>query len=1104
MVHNKIAKYNNYILLDRKLPHASKLVDPQFGVYKAQLERSIIKKDILVVSSMIDSEDSSRKWLKKLREECEFSRIKSCEYYSSQRCSFKVNDFIYSLSQKEYDFIETELAKENLKGDRSLTVELPGTNQSRIKGSGRVSSDSNSTKNNKKWILISMAGGIVALFIFAVFLYINQEGIKTEAEAGAGTGTGTKIKTDMTLKYALELFDKKEYKMAFDILEQLPPNGDLETIFQIAKCYYWAPGTYGDKKKAIALFKQAADKGHIRSHSSYAEYLLKQYNSTIPNDALVLAGDYYSRAAKEKDKNALKKFKELLGKYECSEALELMQIRPDDNQVISGSFYYFALTHGAKLDYDIELIKIAEALNLSQSWRMLAKYKRHFAKEPLIAASFYQKAASLGDKKSFDCIKDLAIQGTPEILKILAECYYYAFGTDKNIAKATENFLKTCVKNTPPTKELAELATKDSNIRLRMVDAFCKKNDFYQAEKWLSMGDFKALINNSLFSECAYALANNYWKNHNFDSAVKWYMICTDGRIKKLDALYKIGTYYLDTKQDLDKAERYFLEAQKRGLKDAGDKIKQCRYLKATKVFDNKNYKEAEELFGNLGSYKDSEDQVKKTKYERAKQFCNNNKYIEAEEIFNALGQSEYSNAEDLANECRYIIAEKAYGKKEYKDALSYWQKVTGPAEKAKYHIALCKMKGYGGITDLPTAIELFEKIPQYKDSKELLGECNYFFGMQYQRKEEYFNANIRFKKAADQGLLLACIELGLNYYNGKDGLKETTKAIPYLKKYANEFSSPELDKKKYAKANYILGKIYLSEKYKDLDEAVNFLEKSIKFGIDNKKIKQKLINAYILLGNKYLEEGDKSKALQYWGKSETMGASPKNLVGYFRIKGEMEYQQKRYNQALMHYEKASSLGDAKASRLLGHMYATGTGIEMNHGEAIKYLTIAAEKGDTKAMYALGIRYLNQDKKDWIGWRNKETAFKYFKNAAEKGNMKAKYQYALCYERGIGVKENVITAKNILSEIGTLKALDHMCEMGVKCYKAKQFDSAIKIFKEGANKKNISALYNLGLCYELALGVSENIAKAKLLYIEAANLGHEKSKKQLADLKKKQ
>ena len=69
-------------------------------------------------------------------------------------------------------------------------------------------------------------------------------------------------------------------------------------------------------------------------------------------------------------------------------------------------------------------------------------------------------------------------------------------------------------------------------------------------------------------------------------------------------------------------------------------------------------------------------------------------------------------------------------------------------------------------------------------------------------------------------------------------------------------------------------------------------------------------------------------------------------------------------------------------------------------------LRAAAEQGDQKAQFNLGVRYYKGEGVE----QNYAEAVKWFRKAAQQGNAKAQYNLAFCYDNGKGVTQDYTKA----------------------------------------------------------------------------------------------
>lgn len=130
----------------------------------------------------------------------------------------------------------------------------------------------------------------------------------------------------------------------------------------------------------------------------------------------------------------------------------------------------------------------------------------------------------------------------------------------------------------------------------------------------------------------------------------------------------------------------------------------------------------------------------------------------------------------------------------------------------------------------------------------------------------------------------------------------------------------------------------------------------------------------------------------------------------------------------------------------MARCYHTGTGVEQNLKEAIKYYKLAAKSGDYFAQMRIAGLYEAQKKEN--------KAFVYYAKAAESGLSAASYEEARCYEHGIGVKSNP--------------------------------RYAFEYYEWLANECNLApAMFALARCYEAGIGTRKSSVLARS-YIEKA------------------
>jgi serine/threonine protein kinase len=140
-----------------------------------------------------------------------------------------------------------------------------------------------------------------------------------------------------------------------------------------------------------------------------------------------------------------------------------------------------------------------------------------------------------------------------------------------------------------------------------------------------------------------------------------------------------------------------------------------------------------------------------------------------------------------------------------------------------------------------------------------------------------------------------------------------------------------------------------IEEKFKNkqYDEVLIALKDSV--DLKSNSISKTAIRYYT---NALLAKGDTINAMPYISKSVELGINDNAYT-----LGEIYYKEQNYAKAKPIFE--ASLNDARSETTLGNMYFMELGVTKNYDTAFKYYESAAKKGNSTAMYALGLSYLN-------------------------------------------------------------------------------------------------------------------------------------------------
>jgi len=184
---------------------------------------------------------------------------------------------------------------------------------------------------------------------------------------------------------------------------------------------------------------------------------------------------------------------------------------------------------------------------------------------------------------------------------------------------------------------------------------------------------------------------------------------------------------------------------------------------------------------------------------------------------------------------------------------------------------------------------------------------------------------------------------------------------------------------------------------------------------------------------------------------------------------------------ALFWLKKSADQDYYLALHRLGNIYL-GDGVTKADPEvAIKYITMAAQKGYSPAQYLLGTLY--QTGQQGVA-KDQTAALKWFKLAADQGHKTAKQMFAELSSEG---ENDSSTDAQAAFDTGFrfLKGRD-----GV----SRDYRQAAEWFSKAAEQGHADAQYNLGELYNKGRGVKRDKKIAQKWYKAAAKQGHVKAK----------
>ncbi len=146
----------------------------------------------------------------------------------------------------------------------------------------------------------------------------------------------------------------------------------------------------------------------------------------------------------------------------------------------------------------------------------------------------------------------------------------------------------------------------------------------------------------------------------------------------------------------------------------------------------------------------------------------------------------------------------------------------------------------------------------------------------------------------------------------------------------------------------------------------------------------------------------------------------------------------------------------------IGKLYESGSGVELNYSEAIKWLQQSANEGNQFAQFAIGNMYYYGNGLE----QNYEAAFQYYRQSVQKGVPFAAYMLGQMYRCGTGTEADEQLAQS-------------------------HYKKAFEFFNRASrDTTDDNLIYRLATMYHCGYGTEKNIEKAIELYKSAMQLGN--------------
>ena len=163
-------------------------------------------------------------------------------------------------------------------------------------------------------------------------------------------------------------------------------------------------------------------------------------------------------------------------------------------------------------------------------------------------------------------------------------------------------------------------------------------------------------------------------------------------------------------------------------------------------------------------------------------------------------------------------------------------------------------------------------------------------------------------------------------------------------------------------------------------------------------------------------------------------------------------------------------------------------------------LRMAAQKGDGKALYLIGIRYLKGTGLP----RDTHEAFQWFEKAAQKDVVVAMYRLGAMFEKGVGTQRDVAKARAWYERAamrGNVRAMHNLGVLLASGHLGKpNMEQAALWFRKAAEHGVRDSQFNLAVLYHRGQGVPRNLAEAWFWYSAAAGQGDAAAARQAEEL----
>ena len=937
--------------------------------------------------------------------------------------------------------------------------------------------------------------------------------------------------------------------------------GDSDAQNSYATILLNGDGIIMNKKLAIQYFKRAADQGDHDAQNNFAMLLIQgEYiHKNVP-----LARKYLKKSAEQGDVNGMKNFADILineGKKNAAAYYywksaqagneEAKKIYDSLNIIVFSDDDYEFLQEIESSDDSDDPKKIKEIEKQKQSLKELADSGN--------ANAQYEYALFLKDKAvklklAFAYLKMAVSQQHPQAMFVLGQMYRDGVGTERNLKKARELFLRASELNVSDAtaaygymrfKGLGFSHPNKEKARVYLEKAAEQKS----GDALAFLGELIIEINHEhLMSNSAFNSprrtppnsANN--SSHNSPRRLSFMSNHDSDDILQIDTP---SNHTHDIPKDQNDLYDNSIERAEKLITESAE-------------LENPNGLYFLALFSKLNGQTDKYEKLLKDAAEKGSN----------QALFHiALKENDFSQMKICADRgvenASYIYASKIL---EYdtNEALWYFMKAAEDGNpKAMVEAAHYLWKSN------PEKAEFYLKnaISKSKYPRAYSMYGLYLSTIKGDEKEAAHNFYIAAKLNDSFGML----QYGIALRDGKGVQPNHSKAIIYLKhsadlgnvegmlQYALSIED-ENEARRYFKrasnrgnyeAKYYLGMILKDEE--QYEEAFHLF----KTAADEGSQEDSMFQVAIFYKNGYGVEMNESKAIYYYAlAANSANPTPAAQFNYALMLKE----EGNFLLASKYFKAAALQGDSEAMNNYGLMLMRGEGVKKDLDEAKKYFKMSSDLGNSFGQNNLGLILkkvnpeeslrmfkLSMNQGNFSGMNNyalaimgqhPETAFKLFKKAADAGHANAMFNYASMLKNiqnhslerphqlqsmsddeitneiekyiknsaKLGDMSAMISYANILKKNNKLtnaekylkKAVDSgsstaMCNYATLLKERGEFVMAIEYYKKASKLGNTNAMNNLASMYIVGEGVEKDIDKAREIYRNSMKLGNERA-----------